>query len=375
MHVLFLNARYAPEGIGGPAFSVQFLAEQLVEEGDQATVLCRTQYSGVVQEMHKGVRVVRAGMNVSPQAIKELIGQVLDEYQPDVVHTNYLREFPISALPSLVKNRGLRLVHTIHEFSFICIKVSPSKDGRLCSIQCPECRSATVAARILAEQVDAVVGVSRFVLELHEQMGLFGTTPMKRVIYNPYAPPTQCSAPKASGATLRLGYLGRLSPEKGIESLLRTLLHHPIEDDWTLTVAGVGAQQYETMLKQSYAEPRVKFIGFVRPSQLFDMVDVLIIPSVCEEPQARVMIEAYAHGVPVIASRRGGMPELVEQGETGLQFDPANPNDLVSAILLLMKDRLLLERMRAPALRKAKQFLPEVILRQLREVYTGGTQT
>ena len=77
MHVLFINARYAPERIAGPAFTTQYLATQLVREGDQATVFCRTERSGVIRDMHGGVTVVRIGLDVPTSRLaQELVDAV-----------------------------------------------------------------------------------------------------------------------------------------------------------------------------------------------------------------------------------------------------------------------------------------------------------
>ena len=127
--------------------------------------------------------------------------------------------------------------------------------------------------------------------------------------------------PAVAGQPLRIGFVGRLAPTKGLESLIDALLGLG-RRDWTLAIAGRGEQHYEAALKRRYESAQVRFLGFVDPGELYAGIDVLAVPSLWEEPLATVILEAYSYGVPVLAARRGGLPELVEHEKTGLVYEP-----------------------------------------------------
>ncbi len=370
-----MNTRYPPEGRAGPAFSVQHLAEQLAREGTNPIVFCRTERPGLMRETLRGVEVVRAGTDVPVDRLLGALGQVIDHYRPTVVHTNLLMQLPAEPIARLVKNRGVGLVHTVREFSLLCPN-ELMRNGRTCAEQCPECRLATVSQREFAGLLDGVAGVSRYILDVHQRMGLFAATRVRRPIHNAYEPPARLSQPRPVGSPIRLGYLGRLDPMKGIELLLDTLSGALADRRWTLAVAGrgsiagQGAPQYETTLVRRYPDPRIRFLGFVEPPALLANIDVLIVPSVWQEPFPRVTFEAYAHGVPVIGSSRGGIPEGIDDGHTGLLFEPDEPATLAEAIGSLLDDPARVAAMKAATLVKwEREFTPAEIVRQYRELY------
>jgi len=372
MHVFFINARYAPERIAGPAFTTQYLAEQLTREGDQATVFCRTERSGVIREVHDGVTVVRVGLDVSAQRLAQVLVDAVNLFQPDVIHTLFPREIPIELLSSIAAQRRVPVVQTLLSFFLLCARGSMMRNGRMCTGQCVDCHTATAGQRDYTEWVAGVVGISRFMLDRHQRCGMFRSTPVQQVIHDAYQPPFIDTAVPRKGSALRLGYLGRLVPPKGIELLLKTLTTQLAERDWRLVVAGKGDASYEMMLKRSYADTRIRFAGFVEPSVVLSEIDVLLVPSLWEEPLGRVWLEAYAHGIPVIASRRGGMPEGIEQGRTGFLFEPDRPRELADAINGVLDNPASVEAMKAQAFDKwRREFTPAAILGQYRKVYAA----
>jgi len=107
----------------------------------------------------------------------------------------------------------------------------------------------------------------------------------------------------------------------------------------------------------------------VRPEDFLPEIDVLVVPSVWDEPLPTVVVEAFTHGVPVIGSRRGGIPELIEDGRTGLLFDPAQPGSLEAALGRFIDDPRLAYRMREHVLQKAQEFVSEKMLKEYCEIY------
>lgn len=372
MHILYINARYIPEGIGGPAHSTRFLAEQVVREGHRATVFCRASSPGLLREEMDGVQVIRAGLDIPLLQVAGLFTQTLDEDRPDVIHSLFPREFPLAVLAQAAKKRAIPIVQTLLSFNFLCHQ-SFVRNGRNCTTQCADCRRDTVAERDYCEYVAAAVGISRYMLELHERAGLFSAARLKRVIFDAYESPRAVGQQPSQSDILRLGFLGRLDPLKGIERLLEALTGPALRDrSWNLKIGGTGSPAYEQGLRTKYPDPRIQFLGFVEPGELLSSIDVLVAPALWEEPLGRIVLEAYAHGVPVIASRRGGMAETVEHGRTGFLFEPDRSGELSKAILQCLDAPEKLQEMKPRALAKWQQeFTPIAIARQYLEVYAG----
>ncbi len=188
MRIFYLNARYLPEGIGGPAHSTRFLAEEVVRRGHRATVFCRSAQPGITRERMAGVDVIRAGLDVPLLQTIGLFTQALDAGRPDVIHSLFPREFPLNLLAQSAARRRIPIVQTLLSFNLMC-QNSFVRDGKNCTRQCESCWRETELERAYCAQVAAAVGISRYMLALHEQAGLFADTPIKRVIPQAYEPP------------------------------------------------------------------------------------------------------------------------------------------------------------------------------------------
>ena len=378
MKVLIISALYPPNQIGGAEKVAQFVAEGVVRGGHECVVVTTMEEPGVRVAQVNGVKVHYVGLKnlywphsrekrswVSKPLwhaidrynplMARAVGLILDAESPDVVHSHSLTGFSCAAWDA-VKSRRLPLVHTLHDYSLMCPKTSMFSDGRNCQGQCRVCAAYTAPARRASNRVDAVVGVSRFTLERHLACGYFDKVRERRVIHN--ALPGR-SAPGLrrhdAQRPLRLGYVGQLVPAKGIGQLV-TQMRAWTASQCELLVAGKGAAAYETALREE-APPNVRFLGFVDPDQVYEAVDVLVVPSLWEEPFGMIVLEAYGHGLPVIAAHRGGLPEIVEDGRTGRLYEPLQPHTLLQAIEAFVRDRSLLEGMRELVLETASAFL------------------
>ena len=118
----------------------------------------------------------------------------------------------------------------------------------------------------------------------------------------------------------------------------------------------------------------VEFLGFTSRADFFPRIDVLVVPSLHDEALSRVVAEAYAHGVPVLGARRGGIPEIVDDGQTGFVFDPDEPAELAAAARRFVADPGLAHRMRAAIVARARELSPACIASEYREVYESLTR-
>ncbi|SFS06567.1 Glycosyltransferase involved in cell wall bisynthesis [Halomicrobium zhouii] len=139
-----------------------------------------------------------------------------------------------------------------------------------------------------------------------------------------------------------LGYVGGLQPYKGLDDLATAF--RSTEADCEVIVAGDGPQR--SRLERSFGDAAT-FLGSIPYEQipaLYHEMDVFVLPS-HTEGLPRVVLEAQATATPVIATRVGGIPEVVEDGETGLLCEPKRPSDLAIAIERLATDTSERERL------------------------------
>ncbi len=139
-------------------------------------------------------------------------------------------------------------------------------------------------------------------------------------------------------------YLGRLDKDKGLSLLLRAVANFQLPiTDYQLHLVGDGPQREElnAEIKQLEIEDRVKLVGQVpydETPKYYQAADVFVLPSEALEGLPMAVIEAMAAGLPVVASRIGGIPEAVIDGETGRLVEPGNVEELSQALQKLLTD-------------------------------------
>ena len=224
----------------------------------------------------------------------------------------------------------------------------------------------------MSNLVNAVVGISHFILNRHLNLGYFSRAQTRKVIFSAY-PASTIHSPNSfkNSLPLRLGFLGRLKQNKGIELLLQVVAKLPTEK-YKLWIGGKGPEREERYLRNRYAAGNIHFLGFVEPESFFNNIDILIVPSLWNEPLGRIIFEAYAYGVPVIGSNRGGIPEIIEKGNTGFVFDPDRPDTLLTLINKIGSDPILIKKLRKNTLKKSLEFLPERSLSKYITIYRAA---
>jgi len=136
---------------------------------------------------------------------------------------------------------------------------------------------------------------------------------------------------EAGNETLKLVFLGRMAPEKGIDVLLRAL--RLVKTRVELDIYGIGSDIGNGI--SDIGNAKVRWLKPVKPEQVVETIrkyDALVVPSVWLETGPLVVLEAFAAGLPVIGSRLGGISEMVRNGENGLLFEPNDETQLALAI-------------------------------------------
>jgi glycosyltransferase involved in cell wall biosynthesis len=350
MTLLFINTLYYPNQMGGAEVSVQLLAESFAQQGHKVFVISlhHTQQvkriNGVIA-IYVKIRNIYGLFSTSKSGWKRLFWHLIDtvnpgyhfalktiiqRIQPDVINTNNLQGFSVFTW-RIIRRLKIPIVHTFRDYYLLCHRTTLYKNGKNCDGLCLSCKLAYTAKKPFTQLPDAFVGISKFILNRHRQMNMAVTKP-GYVIPNIVAPPVNNTALTASvdHTNVRIGFIGRLTPEKGIDYLFGELaaLSH---NNYTLVLAGVYDESYKTALLQQF-EPAgtIQFMGKTEAATFYNQVDLVVVPSAWQEPFGRVAVEAMAFNKPICIAANGGLQDIFEP-ECMWQFD-MKPGSL-SAVL------------------------------------------
>lgn len=330
MRITIICTLYPPHILGGAEISTSLLAKGLIDMGHEVSVIT----TGIKdsKDIFNGVPVYRIkNKNIYwryPQREKSIyrkalwhfldiyniryqrtLSDLLDRLKPDIVHTGNLCGLSC-VVWNVAHSKKIPIVHTLRDYYLLCPQQTMIKGDYSCKKQCFICKSYSLLKMKMSQKVDTIVGISNFILRHHQKFGYFSNTKISAVIpnsvetigYSVKKEPTMC-----------LGYIGRLSPEKGIEFMIESFLNSR-HINTKLLIAGDGNKDYETSLKDKYSSENIVFCGKCKPEVFFNSIDLLIVPSLWNEPFGRVVIEAYSAHIPVLMANNGGLAELAEEG-------------------------------------------------------------
>lgn len=365
MNILFINTLYSPYIGGGAEVICQEQAEGLQRRGFSVSVLTTSSDSGLYQDEVNGVTVYRAGIrnfywhfsaskpnkyirmlwhirDIYNVGMRQYVKLVMQKEKPDVVICHNLAGFSISIWDEIKINK-IPIIQILHDLYLLCPRSNMFKNERACDKQCSICGLMRLCHKRKSGNIDVVVGVSNYILEHFKKYGYFCNA-KSSVIYNARTiSKLDVHRNRSVGTPLRIGYIGTLSKVKGIEWLIRTFAQ--LDIDATLFIAGRGESvEYEEYLKKlASTDKRICFLGYMKPLDFFSQIHLSIIPSLCPDTFPTVAIESCAYSVPVIATKVGGLPEMIQDGVNGLLINPLDNVSLSDAIMSLYNNNALLQ--------------------------------
>ncbi len=279
------------------------------------------------------------------------VTEILRQAKPDIVHVH--NAFPLisPSIFSACRNENVPVVQTLHNYRLLCPGGNFCRDGKPCedcitgnywqgalhgcyrnsrTETAPVALMLTVhhARKTWTEMVDAYIVLTEFSRGRYVEAGF----PQDQILVKPnFVDPDPGQRTGAGSYAL---FVGRLDKEKGLPTLLKAWLQ--MSHSHTLRIAGDGCYRPETeAVARIY--PNVEFTGWLPRHRVVEEMKgarFVVFPSEWYENLPLVIIEAFACGVPVIASRLGAMQELVDHGETGLLFTPGDVDDLARTMAL-----------------------------------------
>lgn len=375
MKICLVSNHYPPDYQGDAELYVSRLAEALVK--DHQVVVLTTGPGGPLKPRrevaHDGTVVYRlAPLNLSGLAQRAIpkmafraidfyhpqvassVGAIIARERPDVIHIHNWVGLSLAAVLSSAASGHFDRVPvaiTPHDYSLCCLYGDvrhPNGSG------CPGvvCRTLSGLNRMLTGSVGLVVSPSRYALELLSGRGFF---PRAERAVLPYSLPASNKPRTGEKKTYDALFLGRLERNSGVDLLLRAF-RALAEPSLRLHIAGDGPMLAECR-QLAQADPRVSFHGSLAGEEraaLLNAADCLIVPSRWPESWPLSIQDAFLSGPVVIASRVGGIPEMVRDGVNGLLIEPGDQAALASAIERLRQDPALQVRLRAEARQTAR---------------------
>ncbi len=322
---------------------------------------------------------------------KKKIEKLILDTSPDLAHVHIISHQLSPSIFTSLKKRNVPAVQTLHEYKLICPNYKLYREKA--QVLCEKCKKrkyyhaflnkclknsyagsllACVAmyihklAKIYENNIDLFISPSKF---LKEKMVEFGIAEEK-IEFLPNFVNADSSAPHYGHKNYFI-YIGRLSPEKGLFTLLKAMKKI---NSSKLLILGRGP--LAESLIQYAAEERiqnVEFIGFVSGSKFESLIKnamFVVLPSEWYENCPMVVLEALAWGKPTIGSNLGGIPDLVEDGNTGFLFEPGNSDDLAEKMGHLIKHPEVIIKLGMEARKKYEnEYDPEVHYNRLMSIY------
>ncbi len=300
---------------------------------------------------------IAANMLYSLEA-KKKIKRLIDRVgQPDIVHLhNFAHQISPSILDVFNKYK-IPSVMTMHDYKMVCAAYTLIADGKICE-RCSggkyfNCfQSACVKASKAKSLLNSIeMFLHHKILRIYDRISIFispsvflknkinemGFKRPVEVLPN-FVDPAEYQ-PIFGETPKTIFYLGRISQEKGISTLINAVAGLP---HIQLKIIGDGPlrAELESYIKEKNLK-NIKFLGHLSGNHLTHEINVcrfIVLPSQWYENNPRSVIEAFALGKPVVGSQIGGIPELVREGETGFNFEPGNANDLAQKISSLISN-------------------------------------
>ena len=319
-------------------------------------------------------------------AYREMRG-LIEKEKPDLVHIHSV--YPMFSPSVLVACRrsGVPVVMTVHSHGLTCPTWNHVYKGRVCE----ECVGGHEYRCVLKNCRNNIFESSGYALRsaAARRFRLFHDNVNMMIVMTPFARGRLLQAgfredqiafvpnPASTKVTVTnpssgdyIAFAGRVSQEKGVDTFLAAAAQTP---DVRFKVAGDGPLMSEM---QAIAPPNVEFLGRLGPSELGEFYGksrIVVVPSVCFEQCPLVILEAMARGLPIVASRIGGLPDIVDEYVTGSLFEPGDAVALAHELRLLWDDPNLCNRLGAAGEQKIRRkYTEDAYFRNLMAVYQAA---
>jgi len=313
---------------------------------------------------------------------------IIQREQPDVMHCT--NTFPLisPAAYTAAKKERLPVVQALRNYRLLCPSATFLRDGSVCeaclgkAIPWPSVlhgcyRDSRAATAVIATMLTThrLLKTWKRSVSLYYSLTQFarskfieGGFSADRVVVKPNFIRTDAAPGDGSGGYVL--FVGRLSPEKGIDTLLNAWSRLPATTQ--LKIVGDGPLA-ERVRRAAEKDDRIEWLGQQPLDDVLQLIGdaaCLVMPSVWYETFGRTIAEAFSRGTPAVVSKMGAMQELVDHGRTGFHFEPGNADDLATTIQQMLADPTQLANMRRAARTEFEdKYTAEANYRMLMAIY------
>lgn len=290
------------------------------------------------------------------QENKRLMAKALEEFKPDIVHINNFQRQLSASIIDAIKEKNIPIVMTAHDLNPICPASIMLYNGEVCDdcitkgyTQCikKKCVKGSTLKSTLGvmekkyydihkvfRKIDCIISPSEF----NKNQLVNGKLKYNEIVT------LHNFVNESERNDYVLGdyafYLGRLSKEKGILNLIEAIGDIP---NAKLLIAGDGPERerIEAYISEHKLDGRITLLGYQNQDSIHKYITnsrFVVIPSICNENCPYSVLEAMEIGKPIVASRIGGIPELIADGENGYLYKADDINELKEKLTLLLND-------------------------------------
>ena len=312
-----------------------------------------------------------------------------ERVSPDIIYSlHFLNKMSPSILDGF-KSLGIPVIVRLSDFGLICPQGLLFYEGRNCEacikgglLNCIKnrCVQESLSGSLIKflawkmhriigsiSRIDAFVCPSSFTKTKYIEAGF----PESKLYHIPSFIDMSALTPDYTGGSYVL-YFGRLVYEKGVHVLLEAYNLVGIEKPKLVIIGSTDKSEYCQSLKEK-SYNNVEFIDFIEIKELYQFIQnacFVVVPSTCYDNMPNVVLEAFAHGKPVIASRNGGFPDLIEESRTGLLFETGNAESLAKKLTWAIKHPAEMIEMGMKAREHAENnFSPDVHFKRLNSLF------
>jgi glycosyltransferase involved in cell wall biosynthesis len=364
MKILLSNKYYYPRG-GDCIYTIE-LEKLLKEKGHEVAVFSmqhtsnlNSEYSGYFpSETDFNKKSLNNILNSivrpfgSPE-VRRNFNRLINDFKPDIVHLNNIHSQLSPVLAQIAHEHKIPVVWTLHDYKLLCPRYDCMRDGKSCELCFSDKHNVVRYKCIKNSLVASLLSYAESIAWHKNNIGRFTSlficpsvfmfdnmlrggfkaeqlTTLSNFINNEKLNGIQ------NAKEDYYCYIGRLSSEKGVETLLKAAIELPY---YVLKIIGTGP--LDQKLKAKYGRGHIEFLGYKNWDILKPVLEgskCMVVPSECYENNPLSVLESLCLGTPVIGAKIGGIPELIDPGVNGLLFESGNVVDLQDKISFLWQN-------------------------------------
>ena len=326
--------------------------------------------------------------------------KLIRDTKPDAVYILHEVNHLSPSIIRAAKKEGVRVVHRISDFFMFCAKYDFLSENEICEAcihgdysraikyKCVKGSSFATLLRVFAmklynktkvfNDVDMYITPSSFT----KSKLIEGGISENKILHIPTFIDSTQIVPSYSHEKYFL-FLGRMAHQKGTIYAIQAMKHIK-NKDYVLKITGTLSdseedQQLAKYISDNGLQEKIVFTGFKHGKELSELIDkatCIVCPAIWYENMPNTVIEAYAHGKPVVASRLGSLAEIVDDNNTGMLFEPKNSEELASKLCRFVDDEQLSTTLGKNARQKCeKEYAESIHIDKVIKCLSGKKET